>query len=184
LNDGLGEKSGLGGSWTWWKSGDSESEGSGTWWKSAKSVKISHTIITWVLISQAPAGMQEKNFICMTNFKNRHLKMMNEKRSWTWWKSEDDESRKIKNLMKISHTIIIWVPISQAPDDMQEKSLICMKNFENDSLIERVENLMKIMNREIVNLWKSDDLNRIIEKASTIEDFWERTTHIRAKFII
>jgi hypothetical protein len=59
-----------------------------------------------------------------------------------------------------------------------------MTNFKNDYLKKRVVNLIKMMNREIVNLMKLDDLNQIIEKASTIEDFWEEITHIRANFII
>ncbi len=32
-------------------------------------------------------------------------------------------------------------------DDMREKIFIFMKNFENDSLIEKIVNLMKMMNR-------------------------------------
>jgi hypothetical protein len=40
-----------------------------------------------------------------------------------------------------------WMPFSYEPDDLQEKFSICMKKSENDSLIEGVENLMKMMNR-------------------------------------
>jgi hypothetical protein len=46
--------------------------------------------------------------------------------------------------MSLSHTL----------DDMQENFFICMKKSENDSLIEEIENLMKMMNWKIENLIK------------------------------
>jgi hypothetical protein len=39
-------------------------------------------------------------------------------------------------------------------DDMQKKIFNCMQKFENDLLIEEIEDLMKIKNREVENLIK------------------------------
>ncbi len=64
--------------------------------------------------------------------------------SWTWWKSEDDESREVEdlmkirreveNLMKISHTIITWVQISHASADRDQIFLVSMTNFKSGHL--------------------------------------------------
>ncbi len=47
-----------------------------------------------------------------------------------------------------------WVSLSYEPDDMQEKLFICIKKSENDLLIEKIEVLMKMMNRESRTWWK------------------------------
>jgi hypothetical protein len=64
-------------------------------------------------------------------------------------------------LIHFDHYIILyniydqrWMSFSYESDDMQRNFFICMKKFENDSLIEEIENLMKMMNWEIENLIK------------------------------
>jgi hypothetical protein len=99
---------------------------------------------------------------------------------WTWWKSDLKvvnlmKIRKwwTKNLIKISHTIITWVSISQASADMQENfssvwqiSKSCIWQFDwwtwwKSDL--KFVNLMKIKRFES-NHWKSEHCRR----------FWER----------
>jgi hypothetical protein len=144
----------------------------------------------------------------MTNFENGHLaiwlmnlvKIRLEGReldenqtwgSWTWWKSDLRivdlmKIRRwwIEDLIKISHTIIIWVSISQASAGMQE-------NFSSvwsisKTVIWKSESWTwsKWWIGKSWTWWKSDDFDQIIEKASTIGGFWREATHIRAKFII
>jgi hypothetical protein len=60
-----------------------------------------------------------------------------------------------------------WVSFSYEPDDMQEKIFICMKKSENDPLIERIEDLMKMINRKSRTWWK------FIIQFILRESFWD-----------
>ncbi len=56
--------------------------------------------------------------------------------------------------MKISHTIITWVPFSHAPAGKDQKFLVSMANFKNGHLKKRVVDLVKMVDRGVVDLMK------------------------------
>ncbi len=101
-------------------------------------------------------------------------------RSWTWWKSEDDERRTwSKSIIRSSFEY-----------QFRKHLLTCKKIFHLYDKFQKAasDNLTDELDENQTwrswTWWKSDDLNQIIEKASTVENFEREITHIRAKFII
>jgi hypothetical protein len=101
---------------------------------------------------------------------------------WTWWKIRLEKIvnlmkikrrwiKRIENLMKINHTIIIWMSISQASVDMQEKFSSVWQI--SKTIIWKSESWTwsRWWIEESWTWWKSNDLNQIIEKASTVKNF-------------
>jgi hypothetical protein len=140
-----------------------------------------------VSLSYELIDIHEKFFVCMRNFKKLHLTiwMMNLMKIKLESRELDKNQKMMnENLIKINHTIITWMSISQAFVDMQ-------RNFSfvwqiSKTIIWKSESWTwsKWWIERTWTWWKSDDLNQIIEKASTIENLWKDSTHIRAKFII
>jgi hypothetical protein len=149
----------------------------------------------WVPFSHASAGVDQKIFISMANFENGHLaiwlmnlmkirlggreldenqKMVNRGGSETWWKSDVGSRTWWKSVIR-----------SSLGCKFRMHLLTGIKFFSSVWQIPKTVTLRWWIGGGGSGTWrKSDDLDQIIEKASTVGGFWEGITHIWAKFII